>query len=365
MKRVLIYVLATPRSGITMFVLNYLNSLKSEYEFDVLSRNNDVLEKWCIENDRNYFELNISNIRHPIKFRKYLTNLFINYDIVHFHMTGLTNIITFKIAKKLNVQKIILHSHNTKFDMQNPLRQKLYTIRHNYLKNQVYKYGTDFCACSMVAAKWMFGQNISSSKIVILKNAINYKKFKYDIVKRKEFRDILSLNDKKCIVHIGRYTYQKNHEFLIRLFSQYIKEFPDTILLLIGDGPNYNKINEIIIDLNISQNIIRIKNTNKVNDYLQAADLFILPSKFEGLPISAVEAQASGLPCVLSSEITEETKIIENVKLVSLNDSFEIWIKIINDLLKKERKETYQNIKNNGYDFDSLIKQINNLYSGE
>ena len=218
------------------------------------------------------------------------------------------------VAKRQKIKHIIIHSHNS--NTPSGLLRKLL----NALNKPFLHLGTDFFACSKLAGEWLFGKNfLKKHELKIINNAVDIDKYKFNAQTRENIRNELECREKFVIGHVGRFCYQKNHDFLINVFYEVQKEDKDMILLLIGEGELKEEIQEKVKKLNIQDNVIFLGTTNKVQNYLQAMDLFVLPSRFEGLPVVGIEAQASGTKCLFSNNITKETKIVDNTEFLDLN----------------------------------------------
>jgi glycosyltransferase involved in cell wall biosynthesis len=193
-------------------------------------------------------------------------------------------------------------------------------------------------------------------------NAIDAKKFEYNPEKRLEVRKILKVEDKLVIGHIGRFTKQKNHDFLLDIFKAVKQKTNNAVLVLVGTGELENYIKEKIVKLGIESDVIMLGGRNDVDLLYQGFDVFCLPSYHEGLPVVGVEAQASGVYLFASDQITEETKITKNIEFLPINDPW-LWA---NQIVEKTnsyiRKSTYKEIKNSGYDIKEQASLIQNEY---
>ena len=226
--------------------------------------------------------------------------------------------------------------------------------------------GTQFVACSDVAAKWMFPL-IDNRKIKIIKNGIDVDKFKYDEVKRSKVRKELNFSDNDIVIgHVGRFCYQKNHPFLVKVFKEVIKENSNYRLLMVGIGPNEGKIKKLIKELKLEEYCIFYGASSNVSKLYQAMDIFLLPSKFEGLPIVGVEAQASGLPVIFSDKITRGAKIIDCVSFLPIRmENIRTWS---NEVFKLSRC-TYMRagcsslLLQNGFSIENTEDEFVKLYT--
>ena len=273
------------------------------------------------------------------------------YDIVHSHADS-GNALILKIAKECGINIRISHSHNTDYTVHNRLRNFL----NNIQKNQISKYATHKWACSKKAGEWLYGKKES---FVVIPNAIDVAKFTYNSKTRAKYREKYGLEGKMVIGHIGRFDYQKNQRFLVETFVQALKERDDIRLVLIGDGKDKPIIERIIKENCVEDKILLMGKRYDVNSILNMFDLFVLPSKFEGLPVVMVEAQANGLKCVCSDLITREVNLTGNVIYLPL-DIF-IWSKEIIKTCERDNA-CLQKIVNSGYEINSAAEKVQEQY---
>lgn len=276
------------------------------------------------------------------------------YKIIHGHVRS-TASIYLSIAKKFGL-KTIAHSHNissgkgfsalVKNVLQFPIRFKV---------DQLF-------ACSLEAGEWLFGKKaVKSSKFKIIKNAIDSKKYKFDLEKRKIVRDYYQLSDKYIIGHVGRFHNQKNHEFLIDMFNIVSKVRQDAVLMLVGDGELRDSITTKINKLNLEDKVLFTGARNDVHDLMQAMDIFVFPSLFEGLGMVVIEAQASGLRCIVSDNVPNEASITKLVERIPLKQ--DIWSQVIIGCSEEDRTIDYsEQVRAKGYDIDSNAKEIEDYY---
>lgn len=274
------------------------------------------------------------------------------YDIVHVHANSLLYLLPLKLAKKYGVKCRIIHSHNTRS------AKKIYNIIHDFNKTRIKKYATDCFACSKIAGEWMF-----NSHFVIIKNAIDTNKFSYNRHMRNELRKELKISNKFVIGHVGRFTYQKNHIFLIEVFKEVLKCKTDAILVLVGDGELKNDVYEKVKKLGIADKVLFAGAQKNVADYLNVFDVLLFPSYFEGLPIALIEAQASGVSCVISDTISDEILVTDLVYRKSLKSEAREWAEeIINLDNAHERRSRYQDIVDAGFDMNHSVQVLQNFY---
>ena len=352
--------------GQESFILNMYNNMDLEkIQIDVLTPffcENLGFKEQIEKNGGEVFILN--NTFHKDRKRNFVESVkkFLKdhqYETVHIQSGSIYSLMVgAKIAKKNNVKNIIVHSHCGGFSN---LKYKIIKVLSSYSLN---KYPTEYWACSNLAAKWKFPKKvIKEGKYKVLKNAIDTSKIYYSTSIREEKRKELRVQDNLVIGHIGRFSIQKNHEFLIEIFNEIYKLNNKAILLLIGSGELEEKIREKVKELNLQENVKFLGIRNDINGLLNAMDLFLLPSFFEGLPVVGVEAQATGLPVVSSDRITKELPIDKLSFYYSLDLNANEWAKnILNILNNFERINTTNEILQAGYDVKSAANLMQRYY---
>lgn len=280
------------------------------------------------------------------------------YDIIHVHSAN-TGVLDLFFAKKYGIKVRILHSHSTKYSSN-----KIKSIRNYILQFPTTYLANTYFACSLNAAEFLFGKK-SLAKVHIIHNAIFADKFIYSQKVRNVVRQDLMINE-KCILigHVGNFTKEKNHMFLIDIFFELLKISKNAKLLLVGDGEERTEIERKIDLLGLKQHVCLLGRRNDISNLLQAMDFFVFPSFFEGLPLTLIEAQASGLRCLVSNKITLETKITENITYLDISLKPEIWATILLDMANEKyiRKNMMDNIRKAGYDINQESKYLENLY---
>ncbi len=274
------------------------------------------------------------------------------YKIVHVHQDCLSSVIL-KVAQKNNIKVRIAHSHANGQD-----KDFKYPIKLFYKQN-IPKYATELIACSKEAGSWMF----PSSDFIVLNNAIPTHKYTFHIRTRQNIRNHFNINDDTFVIgHIARFSPAKNHPFIINIFTQLLKSNPDSVLLLVGDGDEKNTIIKQVKDLGISEKVIFAGVRNDINEVLQAFDVFIMPSRYEGLGLACIEAQASGLPCVISDTVSLECNVTDNVYRLSLDAPIDMWVSKLLDFKNFNRCDTSEQIRKSGYDITENAKWLQEHY---
>ncbi|WP_296878376.1 glycosyltransferase family 1 protein [Thomasclavelia sp.] len=361
MIRVLHVVTYMGRGGLETMLMNYYRNIDhTKVQFDFL-----VHRDFEADYDKEILNLggkiyHISRLNpFGFKYHKELNDFFKNhkeYKIVHVHQDCMSSL-ALKAAKKNRVPIRIAHSHNA-----NQAKDIKYLIKKFYMKKTP-KYATSLFACGEDAGDWMF----DGHKYIILNNAIDTKKFAFDKEKRSKIKKKFNLdNDELIIGNIARFHRQKNHQFLLDVFKEILKIKNDVKLLLVGGGKDFNSIVEKAKLLNINKNIIFTGVRDNVNELMQAMDIFVFPSIYEGLPVTLIEAQANGLPIVKSNNVPDQCIITDNVYSMSLDQSPHEWAKKILDIASNfKRKDTSQQIIDNGYDIRTNAKWLEKFYLDE
>lgn len=286
------------------------------------------------------------------------------YDCVHIHSDVANKELVYGLAARhAGAKRIIMHSHAAGVDGQNrKLKLKYHEFSRRFLKN----IATDFVACSDLAAQWMFPK-INTSEIIIIRNGVDLQKFRFNPVIRTDVRRELGISENTYLIgHVGRFAYQKNHQYLIKIFKEYIAINNDCRLLLIGEGPLEDEIKEQVRKAGITDKVIFYGACNIVDQMLSAMDVFVLPSHFEGLPIVGVEAQAAGLPVLFSDQITREAKLTDKAVFLPITDAdIYKWTQQLNVCHSVPRKDTYADMKKQKYDISDTVEQFLKLYEGK
>ncbi len=357
--RVLQVVTHMNRGGLETMLMNYYRNIdRNKVQFDFLTHRPENEKKDYDDEIRRLggkiYHMPVLNPFSP-SYMKSLDRFFKEhkeYKIVHFHLDCLSAY-PLKAAKKNGVPVRIAHSHNTSQE-----KNLKYFIK-DYSKKQIPKYATHLFACGKEAGKWMFGKH----NFQIMNNAIDAKKFIYNEEIRKQKRVELGVEDKFVIGHVGRFNLQKNHEFLIKCFADFAKTDEDAVLALIGNGELQEKIREQVKKYGIETKVKFLGLREDISQLLQAMDLFLFPSLFEGLPVTLVEAQAAGLPCVISDTITDEIMITDQISKVSLEADTDFWNQKIADYKHAQRKDTMSEIIKHGFDIDKNVRWLEEFYT--
>ena len=361
--------LTTNKGGIESYIISQLRHInKNIFKYDFLIAKDSPLVAYEKEVKsygcniyREYIPWGKSFFGHYFSLYKFFKKNSDKYDIVITNIVDFYNINILIMAKLFVVKFCIAHSHMS-YDLRRKfLRKILVNINRKIFAPKFCDY---LFACSENAAEWMFGNKLWHNKgVLIVKNGIEYDKFKFNTETRDLIRKNLKIENKMVLGHTGKFLDQKNHNFIIDIFEEIHKMYPQTILLLIGQGPLEEQMKNKVLELKLENSVKFLGMRDDVNELLQAMDIFLFPSKYEGLPVSLIEAQAAGLKCFVSDEvISKEVVITDLVEFISLNKGPKFWAKKILDLFPYKRKNQLGAVMKAGYDIKSEIKTIEKFF---
>lgn len=350
------------RGGAENMIMNlYRNIDRSAYQFDFVVHRN---EKGSFDDEirkmggRIYVCPKYSFKNHFL-YKRWWHQFFKNHtdiQIVHSHVRS-TASIYLRIAKKYDL-KTIAHSHSVS-------NGKSFSSLIKFIfQLSICKHSDILLACSTNAGKWLFGKNVcENKKFFVLKNAIDLSKFIFSQSVRTEMRQSLELNDKMVFVHVGRFHKSKNHSFLLRLFSRIDKSINNARLILVGTGSLFDKIKKKSEKYGLQNKVIFVGTTDCPENYLNASDCFLFPSKWEGLGLSVIEAEANGLKCICSTNVPQETKIIDKCFYISTK-RIDCWAEKAIQVDLDREKDYSMEIKKSGYNVKDTSEQLMSIYGG-
>lgn len=344
------------RDGITNVILNLMNNAdNSEYQFDLVSINEPepILKKAIC--DAHNLTIIPRSIRHPLRFINEYRKACEGYDIVHVHGNSATMFLEMFAAKLAGVKVRIAHSHNTFCNariIDKVFRAPFYALCNGRL------------ACGQAAGKWLF----RSREFSVINNGIDSEKFRFNLDTRNRLRKELGWNDEKIIGHVGNFYEAKNHTLIIDVFSE-LHQHDDTYkLILIGIGPLIDSIKEKAQNLGLADSVYFAGSVENVNEYLCAIDLILMPSIYEGFPLTLVEEQANGMSCVISDDIARDVDLTGNVEFISRGLDVAEWVAFIerqfsSNIDRKEKsRKAIENIKAKEYDIKKSVKKLEDIY---
>lgn len=341
--------------GVASMIINlYRHIDKTKVQFDFLVEfESKLINKEEIELLGGHLII-IPSYKNPFKYMKELRKIFKenHYDIVHSNMSTLS-VFTLRAAKKAGIKVRISHSHST----SNKKEWKK-NIMKIVLKPFSKRYATHYFTCSELAGRYLFGNKTYNNGLVtIINNAIDLNKFSFNEEYRNEIRNELNISPNTFVLgHVGRFMQQKNHKYLIKIFYEFQKNNADSKLLLVGDGPLKEELEQLAKSLKIYDKVIFYGMTDKTHKLYSAMDSFLLPSLYEGLPVVGIEAQANGLPSYFADTITQEVKVNDNVVFESIKKDPVEWAKLIT------QKPRYSKMVDSIYNIDNEANKLLNEY---
>ncbi|WP_243342274.1 glycosyltransferase family 1 protein [Anaerococcus sp. AGMB09787] len=277
------------------------------------------------------------------------------YKIVHCHKESIMSIIMSTV--RANGRIAIAHSHNTRH-IKGYKGQIM-----GLLNNNIYEKSDYHFACSNDAGKWMFGdEKNDGEEFIVIKNGIDIEKYTHNPRIRAKFRKDLDLEGKKVIGHVARFNKVKNHTFLIDIFKNLVEEDPSYRLVLLGEGELRKDIENKVSSYGLNDKVNFMGSVGNVNEILQAVDIFVLPSLYEGMAISSIEAQTAGLKTLLADTIDRRSKLTNLVEFIPIDKGVDPWVKAIDAALPYERSDMSQVIKNAGFDIKETTKYLSDFY---
>ena len=284
------------------------------------------------------------------------------YDIVHIHKNSCIDPFDFIICRLAGVKKIVAHSHSTA-----PINLKKLSFIHYIFRPLIRNISTDMAACSPDAARWLFGKKAyESGKVTVISNGIDTRRFRFDPEVRLRVRKEYGLDGELVFGHVGNFVTAKNHFFLVEIFDEIVKIHPRSTLMLVGSGELAEKVRKYAKKLGIEEKIMFMGTRHDVNELMQGMDMFLLPSLYEGFPISGVEAQTAGLPCLFSDAITRDILLTPKARQMPLSSSAEKWAGTAVSAAKEpSRADNSQMIIDAGYGIYTAAAEIDKIYSGK
>lgn len=347
------------RAGAETMIMQYLRQLIHDpaFEFSILVHGD---EQGDYDKEIQSMGVPIYHVpvrgQHPLTYNEEVAKVLLNHlvDIIHCNMDNASGHFL-KIAKKCGIPVRIAHSHTTRILAQNPIKK----IAGFISKREIHTMATHRLACSQKAGDWLFG----TDPYRIINNAINLEQYRYNSQLRKEIRSQLNISeDTLAICHIGSFTYPKNHQGLLHLFKSLIQVRPDTKLLLAGVGPLMESIRKLSLDMHLQDHVVFLGLCTDIPALLQAADVFVMPSLMEGLPVSGIEAQAAGIPCLFADTVTPEICMTSYARQVPLHDE-EAWVKALSNISKvRDCESAEKSLTMHGYNIQKEAEKLDKYY---
>jgi glycosyltransferase involved in cell wall biosynthesis len=362
--RVLRVVGKMDRGGLETIIMNtyrIIDRTKIQFDFVVHAKEKGLYDDEIKNLGGKIFYIEKYKGNNHFRYKKKWTNFLKNheeYKVIHGHIRS-TASIYLKIAKKFGLITIA-HSHNISSG------KNIAALSKDYLQKRIRYIADYFLACSTPAGKWLFGNDIiKQSNFKVIPNGIDVRKYAYNPSSRVVLRKKYHLEEDNIVIgNIGRFHPQKNHRFLLMIFKEVVKMNPKAKLMIVGDGSLRSEIEKRIKDYGLTDNVLLLGVRDDVPDLLQIMDVFLFPSLFEGFGNVVVEAQSSGLPCVISTNIPLEVKLTSLVECIDLKNSSKFWAnKVIEVLSGFCRDNTEHIIIEKGFDIHPITIWYDNFYT--
>lgn len=358
MKKVLIEGMTSNLGGVETFVHTLYGVLKENCEIDFITIDDNIpFTDEFTKGGSKIFKIT-PRYKSVSQFKKDIDKVFEenNYDVFWFNKTSLSSIDTIKSAKKHGVKNVICHSHQSKN------MGSFFTLcMHKLNSKKVGKYIDHKVACSEVAANWFFGSDISDVKI--FPNSVDISKYEPSKEKQEEMKKKLGLEGKFVVGHVGRFAREKNHEKLVGIFSK-IVEKTDAHLIMCGEGELMEDTKNLVKEKNLTDKVSFLGMRRDIPDIFQAMDVMVFPSLFEGLPFVLVEAQASGVPCIVSDTVSMEAKLTDIIEYIKLDADDDVWADHIvkyKDYVKVSKREM---LDEKGFSLEAFAGEVNRIIFG-
>ena len=357
MIRVLHVVTYMGRGGLETMLMNYYRHInRSEVQFDFLVHRDFEAD---FDNEIKSMGGKIYHVSRLVpwsrSYRSELKRFFHEhpeYRIVHVHQDCLSSVVL-ECAKECGVPVRIAHSHSS-----SAVKNIKYPIKLHYMK-QIPKYATHMFACGKQAGDWMF----SGNEYKIIRNAIDTEKYQYSMDIDRQVRLEFGLGEEMIVGHVGNFTEAKNHMFLLDVFQEVMKKKSEARLILVGGGEGMNPVKEKAKNMGIQDRIIFTGVRSDVNRLMQAMNVFVFPSLYEGLPVTMIEAQASGLPCIISDHVSDECIVTKGlVSSVALEESPVRWAEHILQQSGRQHENHTKEIQEAGYYISTAANKLENFY---
>lgn len=363
MKKILVIGLTERMGGVETFIYNttiFSNKEHIQYDYLIHGAGHAQFQKQlsAFYGDNEHFHF-VSHFKSkPLKTIKELYSFYRthHYDAIHLQ-TGATFEIVYCFPYNFIFGiDVITHSHNGN--------------GFSNFQNAIFRPILNFCtkkklACSKIAAEWLFGKH-KGKNVEVIKNGIDVNRFAFSEDKREKMRKQYGVTDKFVIGHIGRFSEQKNHKFILEIYEEILKKDKQSVLFLIGTGELFSVIKNLANEKHLTDKIIFVNTTSTPEDFYCLFDAFLMPSLYEGLPIVGIEAQCSGVDCYFSNNISPEIAISDCCHIISLKESANKWAsKIIEGCKRNHNRRLYSDIVSRaGFNVHQVTARLEQIYNG-
>ena len=344
--------------GTESLIMNwYRNIDRSKVQFDFLVRSNDnnYVDEITALGGRIFYTASFP--RHLAKNYKETKAILARkeWEVIHVHGNAAMYMLPLQLSKKLGYPCRIMHSHNV--HSKNPI----FSLVHRHNRKRINIYATHKLACSNAAGAWMY----PDAEFLVVNNAVRSERFLFDQCARSEIRTALGIDDRLVLGHVGRFSKQKNHTFLLDVFYEVKKLRPDSALMLVGDGELKETIEKKATELGLTDSILFMGRRSDIGQLMSAMDIFLLPSLYEGLPVVCVESSANALTSIISEEsYAQELACLPNVKIVTLKKTAFEWASIVLENLNNS-DQTSRNcnlVTGSVFDVDQVVTTLQEIY---
>lgn len=281
-----------------------------------------------------------------------------HYDVVHAH-TLFNSGWAMLAGKRCGVPIRIAHSHSA-FDVDRTWIKRCYEA---FMRRMILRNATVLAACGQKAGERLYGKKAFERKGTLLLNGIQTDRFAFDETARQRIRREYGLEDRFVIGHVGHLVEVKNQSFLIRMMPKLLSRRPDSFLLLLGEGSDREMLQSLIEQLDLKEHVRLTGNVFNVNEFLSAMDVFAFPSLYEGLPLSIVEVQANGLPCIISDRVPRDVFVTDLLTTLPLENE-EAWVSAICSSQRADSRGYCELVRRAGMDAESFLEKVYSLYEG-
>ncbi len=368
MKKILHMTPPVIKNGIYRYIFNHMAYIdQRNYQFSFLTKNPEELTRTKEFRRYRFPVRGFCNVErgNPAGLRKEITRILgEGYDVIHLHTSYWRGFLIEEIAMEMKIPRVIVHAHSTGIDEPDEAARRELLAGHEAYKERFgMQYATDLCACSEPAGRWLYRKELLEKGIHILPNAIDVERFRFRQESRGRIRRRLGIDGKIVIGNTGRYCYQKNQSFLLEAFARARKRNGNLFLLFLGEGELLDGLRGLAEHLGIREDVCFMGWQERPEEYLLAMDVFCLPSRFEGLPISVMEAQASGLKCLVSDRVTRECDITGMVEFLPLET--QLWVeKLAAARPDTDRQTCDERFWQAGYSMEASGQRLTRLYDG-
>lgn len=358
------------RGGAETMVMNYYRKIdrtKVQFDFMVHRQERGAYDDEIESMGGRIFRMCPIYPQNFAKYKKMLREFFDShpeYKILHSHMSEL-GCYAFEEAQRRGIKVKVCHAHNAPVKGSMNLKEKGQLIFRDYFKKKMLPYTDHLFICGEEAGNWLYGKE-NKDRFVMMNNAVDAEKFRFSPEVRQEVRKELDIENKLVILNVGRFNLQKNHTFILDIFKEIKAVHPDSVLLLAGNGPLENEIKEKCKALALEDSVKFLGLRSDVERLLQGADVFLFPSLYEGLPVTMVEAQSSGIKCFISDVIPQQCVLTDDVTSLSLESGAKAWAQKITELKDGyDRKDRYQDMIDANFDITANAQWLCDFYISE